>query len=874
MKEHNVIELIDMDPAAAEEKLSALGVFDPDSTLKSLKRLKNRVNENILKYVFELSLTSPEATSALTNFEHALDGVNGEELQNIIQNKEQRAVLFLILGSSNYLSTQITKNKGTLKYLFIEDALHKSVTYDEHLRSLQVLIKQDDTSEKASKELRQYRHKEYLRIGARDLTKRSNTRETVGEVSALADACLERAFEFSLHKNKERYGTPYYKDLDGNKKEGHFTVLGLGKLGGRELNYSSDIDLIYICKGAEGETSGKDPSGTGKIDNHSFFKRLAELFTKLINETTEVGNVFRVDLELRPEGKSGNLVNSIQSLEIYYESWGQSWERSAMIKARAVAGSKELGEEFHKMITPFVFRRYLDFTAIEELKKMKEKIDVYQKQIKPDTVDVKLGRGGIREIEFFVQVLQIIHGGKNKDLRMRGTMEAIKKLTAAGLISKEDELVFNQSYCFLRDLEHRLQIIEARQTQALPVKDKDMARIAKMMGFSEEKGCTNRFLKRYKEITENVHSIYHSLFYESEEELKGESTKELMDLLSEDFPDEEAFKVLDKMRVFEEKEAVLTSIRAISKMKYKRISETARMAIEKLSPLIISSCIISPIPRMALNNFSKFISSTGGRTGIYSMLKENPELVRFLSKIFGSSDFLSQTLIESPEGLDLLLTEEIETPVKNKDVMSKELEKKMKGAENYEDKLNILRQYKNLETFRIGSCDLMGSINVFTITEQMTALAETCLEQALFAAREELKEKYGEPEEKGFFIVGLGKLGGGELLYGSDLDIAFIYDKEGGSTKGGKKEIVDHEYYALLAQKIISTLSVRTRNGTAYEVDARLRPSGSAGALVVSSEAFLRYHRKSSEIWERQAMTRARFVSGDKLLGERVLKEL
>src|SRR3989338_11111622 len=352
--------------------------------------------------------------------------------------------------------------------------------------------------------------------------------ETTEELSGLASASLEIAYWFCLAQLKAEYGTPLYIDLDGSEKESEFVIIGMGKLGGRELNFSSDIDIIYIYSSDKGETTGivKSPSPpfmkggregiSGKIHLHTFYVKLSEMITKLIGSITEDGVVFRVDLNLRPEGKNGDLANSLRSAEIYYESWGQTWERAAMIKARPVAGSMELGEAFLKMVEPFLYRRYLDFTAIEEIKGMKEKIDMSLLRAAPDVVDVKLGIGGIREIEFFAQAIQLINGGKDKLIREKNTLSAIEALKKGRYITPPDSAdSLKQAYIFLRNLEHRIQIVEGRQTQVIPASNSEIERLARMLGFKDtrDRKGTEQFWNEYKRQTGIVHEIYDVLFY-------------------------------------------------------------------------------------------------------------------------------------------------------------------------------------------------------------------------------------------------------------------------------------------------------------------------------------------------------------------------
>ena len=322
------------------------------------------------------------------------------------------ARLAVICGSSNFLTSIILKNPNYIGWLFGE-GLHCPLSLEALSKELSEKTTGLDSTEAVSRELRLVKQREYLRIGSRDLLRLATLEETTAALSDLASATLDLAVSFSVARLKAAHGSPIYTDHDGEEKEASLTVIGMGKLGGRELNFSSDIDIIYIYSSEKGETAGVEGKDSSSISLHAFFVKASTMATKLISAVTEDGFVFRVDLDLRPEGRSGDVANSLRSAEVYYESWGQMWERAAMIKARPVAGSRVLGEEFLSMIRPFVFRKYLDFTAIEEIKSMKEKIDLSLLRRNPDAIDVKLGAGGIREIEFFCQALQLIHAGKD-----------------------------------------------------------------------------------------------------------------------------------------------------------------------------------------------------------------------------------------------------------------------------------------------------------------------------------------------------------------------------------------------------------------------------------------------------------------------------
>ncbi|MDH4227104.1 MAG: bifunctional [glutamate--ammonia ligase]-adenylyl-L-tyrosine phosphorylase/[glutamate--ammonia-ligase] adenylyltransferase [Deltaproteobacteria bacterium] len=862
-----------LDEKEAEKLLRAAGFGDTAKIFKDLKSLYQTALKDKLDRITELASLSSSPDDCIVNLERIISVSDSAAVEELAKTEKHLERLTTLCGSSEFLSHMLSANPVYLEKLFIENELSIVKDTDIFLSELSVWATAADSHEELGNILRKYRNKEYLRIGSRDLLGLAPMQETAREVSDLASASLEVAVSFTTRKLKETYGTPLCTTEDGSLKEASFCVLGLGKLGGRELNFSSDIDIMYIYTSAEGETAGIGQKDSSRISLHAFFVKLAERVTKLIGEATGEGFVYRVDLDLRPEGKSGELANSLRSLETYYESWGRTWERSAMIKARPVAGDAELGKEFLRMISPFVYRKYLDFAAIEEIKNMKEKIDVHLLRQKPDAVDVKLGKGGIREIEFFCQALQLIHGGKKTEVRENNSLKAIQKLLTAELVTSDEARTLTENYIFLRNLEHRIQIVECKQTQVIPAKTKELSRIARMSGFGKKKTPEQEFWKEYEKRTTEVQSVYKTLFYASTDELVKTASPDALVALNEETPEAEVNSILKKLG-FKKTGAVSNSIRilreqgALQKMPA-RISEI----LNRIAPHILTNASKTADPDMALMNMERFLSAISGRTSIYAMLAENPPLIAELLKIFGSSAFLSNFITEHPENLDILLSREMSRPIKTALEMQTELSSMLDNAVDYEEELYVLRRFKSQEFFRIGINDTLKTLD--DVSGQITLVAETVLEASIKIASREVRKKYGLPGTDSFFVLGMGKLGGGELIYGSDLDIIFIYDNSAGEENtSGPKIISVHEYFAKLAQRIISVLSVRTNAGIVFSIDTRLRPSGSSGPLVILKDALFSYHLDKASIWERQAATKARPVAGNAAFGSDTVEKL
>jgi glutamate-ammonia-ligase adenylyltransferase len=876
-------EILKKGEKGAAKALSALGFSDGKRAFKNLTLLSASPlveDAEDIEGLGKLALASPSPDQALTNLERLVENTPRNILSRFLEERENLTRLIIICGSSPYLSGILAQSAEFFEGLFPGGALYEKkdlAVFKTELIDRTKGVKENTAADfdAFGKALRLYKKREYLRIGARDLLGLAGMEEVTAELSDLAEASLEAAYEFCLEELKASYGSPVYTDENGKEHGAGFSVMGLGKLGGRELNFSSDIDIIYIYTTERGETEGIEGKKDSRLPLHAFFVKLSERITRLVSRVTDEGFVFRVDLELRPGGKSGELANSLRSSEIYYESFGQTWERSAMIKARCVAGSRELGERFLEMIRPFVYRRSMDFTAIEEIKSMKEKIDLVLLRRNPETVDVKLGRGGIREIEFFCQALQLIHGGKNPEVRERNTLKSIKRLNKKKLLGDDEARDLAAGYVFLRNLEHRIQIVEGRQTQAVPARPEELERLARMMGFkdTEEKAAGEHFWDEYKKKTGRVYDIYRSLFYTPREGLLEEVPEEVLFLFSPDTGGERALHGLRGLG-FRDAETAFKKLELLREGPHlDYLPSRARVLFERITPFLLAKVVASPDPDMALGHVESFISAIGRRTSLYSMLSENPRLMEELAKIFGTSQFLSRRLIEHPESLDMLLSAELTRPRKKKGEMRGELEKIMSSAKDYEERLDELRRFRNLEIFRIGTNDIIGELSYEEVSIQITALAEASLEAAYEMALGELIKKYGKPGAA-FAVVGLGKLGGGELGYGSDLDIIFVYDVGGREETTGPRIISNHEFFVLLAQRIISILTVRTKEGLVFKVDARLRPSGSAGPLVVSRAAFLSYHREKAAIWERQSALKARFAAGNEKFGHEIIHEL
>jgi glutamate-ammonia-ligase adenylyltransferase len=825
-----------------------------------------------LHRILVCSLLTPSPDMALNNFERLAGVIPQSDLEEVSHRKKRLTQFLNLCGSSPFLVNLIFKTPGTFRWLFLENAIELSRSADDTLNELRSRVEGQTDFTNLLRILRCYKRAEILRIASRDLNGLAPLEEVTAELASLASSSLQVAYEVCRQCLIRDHGTPLVKTENG-PREAEMTVIGMGKLGGNELNFSSDIDIIYFYESDNGETSGisSGSGGTkGVVSLHAFFNKLGEMISKSLSQVTEDGFVFRVDVGLRPEGKSGDMAISLRSAEIYYESWGQSWERTAMLKARPVAGSLELGEQLLKMLQPFVYRKYLDYNLIEDMKNMKLKIDASLTRSMEGETNLKLGRGGIREIEFFIQALQLVYAGKNPTLRERNSLKSLNTLLAARLISEADHRKLSDAYRFLRTVEHRIQVVQERQTHNLPTKDDEILALSRRSGFLRTNG-----LERFREVLEhhrgNVSSIYGTLFHSRDENLQQAAAPEVLFFLDHK-ADEDLVKDMLAERHFENVDRAYENLLALRSGPTKaNLTERSRRLLEKISPLLLQEIFTSPDPDMALSNLERFLAMVGTRSSYYALLAENHETLKLLVSLFSMSEFLSKILIGHPELLDSLVSRNEVSAVKSKEEIAKDLASLMAQSDYFEDQLDVLRRFRNEEFLRIGLNDIHGKLGQSEVTTQLSLLGEVCLDAAFQLAVQELK-RFGTPmyqqdgalKPANLVVIGMGKLGGGDLNYHSDLDIIFVYDHQGYTN--GDKQISNHEYFAKLAQKVIAILTMQTREGYVYKIDTRLRPSGNAGPLVTSLESFLDYHRKEAQIWERQALTKARVVQGDPVL--------
>ena len=781
--------------------------------------------------------------------------------------------LISLFSGSQILTDTILKEPSYIDWLSREETLGKSKSKDMLMRDFYEMNGEEVQIKNIFVALRKFKQREYIRIGLRDLLGRVEFQETVEDISNLADVCLQAAYEHANHKLRKKYGTPYYRDEDDNWKESEFAILAMGKLGGCELNYSSDIDLNYIYSSSQGVTRPETANGlsTLSISNHEYFTKLSLEISKSLNEITSDGNVFRVDLELRPEGKSGEIVNALASCEIYYQSWGRTWERQALIKARVAAGSESLGKNFFDMIEPFIYRQNLDFEAINEIKSMKYKINKSLKG-KNSRGNIKLGFGGIREVEFFVQAYQLLLGGRNKSLRARNTLRAMKTLYKNKILTLDDYNKLRNAYIFLRNLENRVQITFGLQTCLLPDNEIDLAVLARKMRIqgSSQKTLADNLMKEYENQTRIVGTMFAEQFVEKE---KREAVETISNAWNRSRAGEEQFTesrlaeiplLVDSKRAYR----FLESFRDGA-----RFSHPSAQSIKKfysIIPKILQKCRKVAKPDSAIENLCRFVEATGSKESFLDLFQENEKFLGLLLNLFGSSEVLSKILIKHPGLFDVLTNMDSIYRFKQVEKIQEDFDQSLKNSSDFQSKSIALRRIKHAEELRVGVRYLIKEADLAGTLEDLSNLADVFLNTVYQVACTELEKRSAHDNIRNFCIIGIGKLGGRELNFGSDLDLLLVYDEE--ESHAPSEGFAVH--YSALSQLIYKLTSEITPDGYAYKIDTELRPEGDAGMLVLSVAGYKKYFKSRARIWEQQALIRARFVAGNAEVGKKFLKSV
>jgi glutamate-ammonia-ligase adenylyltransferase len=745
--------------------------------------------------------------------------------------------------------------------------------WSAHLRDFvtRFASSESDPQARLRRELRQYRKREWLRILWRDVTGRASVMDTCRDLSLLADACINYALDMLAGLCRAMHGLP----LDSAGNEQQLIVLAMGKYGAYELNLSSDIDLIYVFP-ESGETTitpewqAQHPQARSTTIQQ-YFSKLGQLLVNALDTVTSDGFVFRVDLRLRPYGASGALALPIDAIEEYYQTQGRDWERFAMIKVRAVSGEPARVAKLQAILRSFSYRRYLDFATIESLRDLKRQIE-QQVRRKGMHNNIKLGNGGIREVEFIVQVLQLIYGGLHKHLQAPSILTALNGLVLEKCMQADDAAALRTSYLFLRRLEHAAQALEDKQTHAYPQDALAELRVALALGFDSPAALRAQFDRVRNIVAEDFAELI-----APETETAAAPDSDISSLWQGALDAERAQRLLTSLG-YKQPDDVLRALEAWRASRlFVALEKNGRERIERFVPLLLGRLAREKDPDLGFQRVFAFVQSVAQRTAYLVLLMENPLALTQLITLCTASPWVAELLSRYPVLLDELLRPLSSPPEKPElqDLLRQQLLRVAQDA--LDEQLASLQSFKQEQMLTVAAAELAGTMPLMKVSDYLTWLAETVLEHVLELAWQQLTSRYGLPfNSKGesgacdFIVIGYGKLGGIELNYGSDLDLVFMHDghTDMQTTGGSAGTVYSSAFYVQLGQKLLSLLGTHTLTGKLYEIDLRLRPSGASGALVSSEEAFLRYQHEAAWTWEHQALVRARVVVGSQSLAQ------
>ncbi len=766
-------------------------------------------------------------------------------------------------AASEFLATSAAAHPELLAELLDSGELERDLSLAHYLEVLTPLLETAEDETALMRVLRRFRRREMMRIAWREVCALAPEPTILAELSALAEACIALTLARLSQWQAERWGMP----LDAEGRPMALVVLGMGKLGGRELNFSSDVDLIFAYP-AEGEVQG----GPRPLSHGEYFTRLAQRLVDVLQRPTETGFVFRVDTRLRPFGEAGQLVLSFDAMEEYYQTHGREWERYALIKARPVAGDRAAGEALLARLRPFVYRRYLDYGALQALRDMKALIE-REAQRRKRRDDIKLGPGGIREVEFIVQLFQLVRGGREPRLQGPSLLATLQRLPELGLMPAYQARALREHYLFLRRVENALQAQEDRQTHRLPVDPLGRARLALALDRPDWATLEAEIRATMAAVRDAFEQVFRAPQTEDQDP-RGAALRDLWHGLLDEDEARAQLRALG-LRDPEALRAALQRFRESPRVR--TLSARGRRRLDQLMPLLLAALAQVEDVDATWPRVLRLLEAIVRRTPYLDLLVEHPLVLSQLLRLCAASPWVAEELAAHPLLLDELVDPRRLTAPLGRAELEAELERLLAPVRDDEEEvMERLRQFKRAQVLRVAAADLLGHTPLPTVSDHLTAIAEVILAAALETARRHLLARHGRPlrrtedgasREAGFAVIGYGKLGGIELGYGSDLDLVFLHEGGGGQSDG-PRPIDNGLYFARLAQRLMHILTAFTPAGRLYEVDTRLRPSGAAGVLVSSVEAFARYQRESAWTWEHQALVRARPVAGDARVGE------
>lgn len=871
---------------------------DPARGQRNLDAIRNAVGDErfaeLQPHLGRLLVRSPDPDLALNQLERVLGTPHGTvRLPGLLANAARglEGLLQLLAVSQFFADTFVTYPEA---FDFIRTAPRRNPSTDELTAELKAIV--DTCADDASTLLafRRFRHLHMLRIGANDILRDRTLEEVTRELARIADSSIKIALATAQKTVSKRFGTP-----TAGGQPARIAGFAFGKLGGDELNYSSDIDLMFVYD-RDGETNKK----SGAITNAEYYSRVVTELVRLLSSVTDRGFAYRVDLRLRPEGNAGPLVRSFDSTVSYYDSRGRTWERQALIKLRPVAGDRDLRKEVMAAIEPFVYRKYFSFSEINEVKALKRKMEQHATRSGIDDTDVKTGRGGIRDVEYTVQFLQLLNGGDLSAVRQRNTLLALDALEIAGCLTPQEMYLLSDAYRFLRRTEHRLQLLFDLQTHKLPTHPDDLRTLARRMGYASkvESGGQKAepelplppsalppqkrspldevpeptldtrqllidpldlFLKDFHDKTATNRAILDHLLHQTFAGDAGGSEPE-SDLILDPDADETAVRTVLKKYPFRNVKAAFQNLNRLAQEAVPFLSHRrCRHFLASIAAPLLKAVAETPDPDGTLNNLERVTASLGAKAVLYELFSFNPPSLKLYVDICASSPYLSGILTSNPGMIDELLDSLVLDQPRTGAELKAELTELLRGASDVDP---ILHSFQDKELLRMGVQDMLNKASIRATTSGLSELADAILNAVFDLTEPSVKAKLGDPGGE-YAVLGLGKLGGREISYHSDLDVVLVYaaDCQPGATDA-------RHYFTTLTQQAIKLAGQPGPLGKLYEVDMRLRPTGKSGSLALSLDEFQRYFGCTAQVWERLALTRARVVRGGGAFADKLMK--
>lgn len=829
-------------------EFSAVLFEDPDKAEGNLARLEQQLAPGLMVPLASLLAHSPDPDGALNLLERYVQGAPPDVLGELARYPTALSYLVAIFGYSGFLAETLLAEPG-LVIQFARDRNFTKLKSKEDLMQDYARFATTHPDPWLAAGLARFKRRNYLRIVLNDVLGQSTLGETTLELSALADVILTNALLYCDRELEKRYGQPQYRDAQGRIARSGFSIISLGKLGGNELNYSSDIDLLFLYS-HDGETAGGSEPET-VTSNKEYFVRLAHAITRTITQTTPQGQVFRVDLRLRPEGEEGDLAISLKSVLEYYEHRARDWELQMLIKARHSTGDGRLTHDFLRGVEAEVYRSPGDFAAVESVLGARERISEKLRESRGQAMDVKRHRGGIRDIEFLVQCLQRLHGGRDPWVRSGGTLFALRKLNDKGWLCDGDFARLTAAYEFLRKVEHRIQLELGQQTQRLPADAGALDRLARRVGVEagadESPGAA--LLRRLREGCAQVDEIHQRVIHPS--------------------------GAPGPARAFELK-PLPTLTPDLGHPSY----DSTLSFLDAQAPELARVVREAALPERARKNVTRLFASLLGSSERFALARQKPESLRRALEVVGASEYLAELLIYHPEDLAVFDSTEMTSPA---EAASEQIEMGLERAENLapfswaaepgvetREKMALLRRHYRARVLELAAADLAGAGSAFAVLKRWSRTAARSVASALWIARQALekpaREGPGRPDSWPFVVLGLGRLGLNEFDLASDADLVFVVSAELAREALG--------FWTRLAEKTIEVLSSYTRDGTLFAVDTRLRPRGHEGELVVTEDALLSYLGEAAQVWEALTYLKAWPVAGDLDFGKQTVRRV